>query len=81
MGNSKVSTDEYGTVRWHNEKGQLHRDGPLPAVEKENGTKEWYQNGQLHRDNDLPAIEGGNGLKQWWIRGECRREGGLPTIE
>jgi hypothetical protein len=47
-------------IRWIlNDK--LHRaDGP--AVEHENGAKQWYKYGKLHRE-DGPAIEEANGSK------------------
>ena len=39
----KVTKNNEGTIRWHNEDGQLHReDGP--AVERANGDKEYYLN-------------------------------------
>jgi hypothetical protein len=41
----KVTVDEYGTIRWYNEDGQLHReDGP--ALECADGDKSWWINGQ-----------------------------------
>ena len=53
---------------YKNKQGQLHRtDGP--AIEYDNGTKEWYINGKLHR-TDGPAIEYDNGSKEWWVNGE-----------
>ena len=46
----------------------LHRlDGP--AVEHDDGYKEWYKNGYLHRE-DGPAIEHPNGRKEWYINDE-----------
>jgi len=42
---SVCKRDEYGTKRWYNSKGQLHRDNGLPAVEHFNGAKEWWING------------------------------------
>ena len=74
----KVIKDEYGTIRWYNEEGQLHReDGP--AIEWDDGHKAWYKNDQLHRE-DGPAAEWANGHKEWYINGELHREGG-PAIE
>jgi hypothetical protein len=55
-----------------------HReDGP--AVERADGSKEWYLNGKLHRE-DGPAIEWANGGKSWWLNGERHREDG-PAVE
>jgi hypothetical protein len=52
---------------WRNPKGQKHReDGP--AIERADGTKEWFQNDMRHRE-DGPAVEGANGEKSWWING------------
>ena len=52
---SKLKIED-GNRYWYNEYHQLHRiDGP--AIEWNNGHKEWWINGRLHRDNDLPIIE------------------------
>ena len=58
-------------TNWCNESGQLHRlDGP--AVEWENGTKDWQVNGKPHR-LDGPAVEHTNGNKEWWVNGKLHR--------
>jgi hypothetical protein len=58
--------DEYGNKYWTRKDEKFHRlDGP--AVEYNNGHKEWYQNGKLHR-LDGPAVEYVDGRKEWWIR-------------
>lgn len=44
-------------VEYRNEKGELHRDNDLPAIETKNGDLYWYKNGQLHRENGLPAMK------------------------
>ena len=47
---------------------KLHNvDGP--AVERADGTKEWYKNGKRHRDGNLPAIEWSDGTKMWGKNG------------
>jgi len=46
---SNPTTDCYGNKAWRNEKGQLHREGGLPAVEWTDGTKRWYLNGVRYR--------------------------------
>ena len=70
--------DEYGTIRWYNEMGQLHReDGP--AFEGVSGDKEWYLNDQCHRE-DGPAVEWASGHKEWYLNGQLHREDG-PAIE
>ena len=54
-------------ILYFNNKGQQHReDGP--AIEREDGKKEWWVNGKLHRE-DGPAIEFADGTKQWWRLG------------
>ena len=74
----KVIVDDYGDIRWYNEKGQLHReDGP--AYVYAHGTKYWYQNGQIHRE-DGPAIEWTDGDKEWFLNNKLHREDG-PAIE
>jgi hypothetical protein len=69
--------DDLGTKRWRNERGQLHRENG-PAIEHNDGTKEWYLNHKLHRE-DGPAIEWANGSKSWWINGKLHREGGAAV--
>jgi hypothetical protein len=65
-------------IEYHNEQGKLHReDGP--AIERNDGDKEWYINGLRHRE-DGPAIEMYNGTLQWWVFGNIHREDG-PAIE
>ena len=39
---SNPTIDQFGTKRWFNQDGQLHRDNDLPAIEGEDGTKRWY---------------------------------------
>ena len=40
-----IEVDAYGTRRYYNAAKQLHRtDGP--AVERNDGTKDWYINGE-----------------------------------
>ena len=72
----EVDTD--GTVRWFDAAGDLHRDGG-PAIERADGTREWYQHGQLHRDGG-PAIEYSDGTREWYQRGQRHRDGG-PAAE
>jgi hypothetical protein len=70
--------NEYGTTRWYNKQGQLHRlDGP--AVILDSGQKEWYVNDLRHRE-DGPAIEYPEGSKEWWLNGKRHRLDG-PAVE
>ena len=74
----KVTVDENKTIRYYNDKDQLHRlDGP--AFEWADGYKAWYVNGKLHR-LDGPAIEGADGYKAWYVEGKLHRLNG-PAIE
>ena len=63
----RVVVDEYGTRKYYNNAGQLHRDAG-PAVEYANGTGLWVHNGVLHRA-DGPAIVYADGTCEWWING------------
>jgi hypothetical protein len=64
----KVTVDQEKTIRWYNEKDQIHRlDGP--AYESADGSKEWLVEGKLHR-LEGPAIEYANGYKAWWVEGQ-----------
>jgi hypothetical protein len=74
----KVTVDELKTIRWYNDKDQLHRlDGP--AFERADGSKLWYVDGKLHR-LDGPAIEYANGDKTWYVDGKQHRLDG-PAVE
>jgi hypothetical protein len=78
LGMSTPVTDRYGTRRWYNVQGQLHReDGP--AVEYANGDCMWFLNGQVHRE-DGPAQEYADGDCMWFLNGQVHREDG-PAIE
>ena len=62
-------------IEYYNDKGEIHRlDGP--AVEFDNGDKEWWINGSRHR-LDGPAIEWSNGYKSWYLNGEGYTEEGF----
>ena len=55
----------------------LHReDGP--AVEWNDGRKDWWLNGMCHRE-DGPATVWPDGAKNWWINGKLHRADG-PAI-
>ncbi len=62
-------TDKYGSKRWRNDKGQLHReDGP--AIEYAGVDRKcWFINGKCHRE-DGPAIEYGDGQKAYYYHGK-----------
>ena len=74
----RVEVDEFGTRRYYNSAGDLHRDEG-PAAEYANGTKEWCQNGLHHRE-DGPAFITARGTRKWAINGRLHRTDG-PAIE
>jgi hypothetical protein len=68
----KVTVDQEKTIRWYNDKDQLHRlDGP--AFEHCTGHKEWWANGKCHR-LDGPAWVWADGFKAWWVEGKYMTE-------
>ena len=74
---SKSYIDEYGAKIWYlpsKGKDHVHRlDGP--AIEDENGTKQWWVDGERHR-LDGTAFEGADGTKYWYVDDKL-----LPTKE
>jgi hypothetical protein len=62
---SKLVIDILGNKEWKLSNGRFHRENS-PAVEWNNGSKEWWLNGLRHRE-DGPAIEYYNGSESWWI--------------
>ena len=74
----RIEVDEYGTQRYYNAAGQMHRDNG-PAVLTTFETKIWMQNGLKHR-TDGPAIVWFDGTKQWYQNGRRHRTDG-PAIE
>ena len=74
----RIEVDRYGTRRYYNNAGQIHRDNG-PAVLTAFETKIWMQNGQLHR-TDGPAVVWFEGTKQWYQNGHRHRTDG-PAID
>ena len=71
---TNLHIDEYGTKRWYNESGQLHRDeNDLPAIIHVSGRKCWFRHGTRYRENNLPVIVLPGGHEEWWINGVCYR--------
>jgi hypothetical protein len=65
---SSIKTEVKDRIEYRNEQGQLHRtDGP--AIEWNDGSKEWYINGKRHRE-DGPAIEFDGDHKSWYLNGK-----------
>ena len=73
-----IRVDQYGTRKYFNNAGQLHREGGA-AVEQANGDKFWYQNSLIHR-TDGPAVEWSDGGKLWYQNGLPHRTDG-PAVE
>ena len=61
-----------------NNKGEIHCENN-PAIEYEDGSKEWYNNGKLHRE-DGPAIDYSNEIKEWYVNGKKHRIDGPAMI-
>ena len=74
----RIEVDEYGTQRYYNAAGQMHRDNG-PAVLTAFETKIWMQNGLKHR-TDGPAVIRAGGGKEWWQNGLLHRTDG-PAAE
>jgi len=64
----KLLITENGNRYWMNDRKCFHRDNG-PAIEYNDGAKEWYKNGKLHRDNG-PAVECSDGYREWWLNGK-----------
>ncbi len=65
-------------VEYRNSEGEFHRtDGP--AIERVDGTKEWWLNGKRHRE-DGAAVEYSSGTKWWYLNGKLHRTDG-PAAE
>ena len=65
-----VTVGDSGTTRWYKDAKMtiLHRVGG-PAVECNNGYRNWRLNGELHRTTG-PAIECVDGDKLWYLDGQ-----------
>ena len=75
-----IRIDKYGDKFVYKNKAMtvLHNlDGP--AVERAEGTKEWFVNGKRHR-SDGPAVERADGTKEWFVNGKLHRSDG-PAVE
>ena len=79
-GEYDIQEDRYGTVRYYKPGTQiLHRTDGGPAIERADGTKNWYVDGKLHR-LDGPAIEWDDGSEEWYVNGKLHRTDG-PAAE
>jgi hypothetical protein len=57
----------YGNKYYYKDREMTTRhriDGP--AIERSDGSKEWYVDGKLHR-LDGPAVEWSDGSKEWYV--------------
>ena len=65
---------------WHDINGKFHRIDN-PAIERFDGTKEWWLHGERRREHRLPTVETSTGWKMWHnTRGELHREGEPAVI-
>jgi hypothetical protein len=62
------------------DKGRLHRDEDLPAMELVCGSQIYCQNGVRHRDGDLPAEIWSTGGRSYFQHGVFHRDGNLPAV-
>jgi hypothetical protein len=69
---------ENGNKIWRNRIGQFHRTNGDPAIERADGSKEWWVNGKQHR-TDGPAVVFSNGDKEWWVNNQRHRTDG-PAV-
>jgi len=76
----KMKTVKYGNrVETLNDKGELHSFNDKPAVEWNDGDKEWYKEGKLHR-TDRPAVMFDKICESWFKKGFRHRLDG-PAIK
>ena len=68
--------DKYDKFYYDSDR-QIHRVNG-PAIERKNGTREWFINGKRHRENG-PTVQYSNGYKAWYLNGKFHRENG-PAI-
>lgn len=71
---SYIVFSKYGTKKYYNDMGQLHREGS-PAVQCIDGESHWFLNDELHRE-DGPATEYANGDQEWYQYGKLHRTDG-----
>ena len=63
---------------WFYSVNVLHRDGDLPAVIYDDGSKHWYFYGTRHREGG-PAFDAPGGHREWWFHGKLHRIDGPAT--
>ena len=79
MTKTYIQKNKYATYYFKDEACAIgHRENG-PAIEFNNGTKEWYLNGKRHRV-DGPAYDHQNGYKEWYVNNKLHRIDG-PAIE
>ena len=69
---------EYRKVYYKDPKRKIIHREDGPAIEWDDGGKEWFVDSHRHRE-DGPAIEFASGDKYWFKHGKCHREDG-PAI-
>ena len=72
---------EYGTGEFYLKGQHVTRREVLPAVVRNNGTKEWHnEQGQLHREHG-PAFTHPDGTEAWYRHGDRHRDNGPAVID
>jgi hypothetical protein len=67
------------TKCWRNKEGRLHRlDGP--AIEWDNGDKEWFIDGCYCRLDNGPTVEYHTGTREWWLGEKLHRLDGPAVV-
>jgi len=65
-----MKTVRYSTrIEILNDKGELHSFNDNPAIDYNNGGKEWCKEGVPHRING-PAVDYNDGRKYWFYKGK-----------
>lgn len=72
-------TDEEGTITLYNAHKQKHHETG-PAVEKADGSLQWWLNGEPHRE-DGPAKIWADSTTEWYMNGKLHREDGPAFID
>lgn len=67
----KINSDG-DKLHYHSNTGRLHRIGG-PAIERADGSKEYYEHGRRHNENG-PAVITTHGAKSWYIHGKLQKK-------
>lgn len=67
-----ITTEETGIAKYWFYDRQFHREDDLPAIEYNDGTRQWFNHGKIHR-LIKPAVDNPNGYKAWYKNGKLHR--------